>query len=68
LSEKVLWNLFLKYNTSIPSSAGVERFFSLGKDILRPKRAKLSDKNFGMLMFMRGNFHHWKSLPLLEVD
>ncbi len=49
--------LFCKYNTPIPSSAAVERMFSMGKDILRAKRATLSDENFNMLMFMKGNRH-----------
>jgi hypothetical protein len=50
------------YNTAVPSSAAVERFFSQGKDILRAKRATLSDYNFEMLMFLRGNRHHWQSI------
>ena len=55
--EKVWLDLFLKYNTSIPSSAAVERLFSAGKDIFRDKRANMSDTNFEKLMFMRGNCH-----------
>ena len=47
--------LFIKYNTSIPSSAAVERIFSLGKDIMRPKRTRLTDKHFEMLVFLQGN-------------
>ena len=47
--------LFRKYNTPIPSSAAVERLFSLGKDILKPKRARLSDEHFEMLVFLKGN-------------
>ena len=46
---------FVKYNTAIPSSAAVERLFSLGKDILRSKRALLSDKHFEMPTFLKGN-------------
>ena len=46
------------HNTAIPSSAAVERLFSIGKDILTAKRAKLSDANFERLMFMKGNQHH----------
>lgn len=49
-----LRNLFIKYNTAIPSSAAVERLFSLGKDVLKPKRAGLSDNHFEMLVFLKG--------------
>jgi hypothetical protein len=62
LNEPVLTRLFVKFNTAIPSSAAVERFFSMGKDILRDKRASLSDKNFEMLMFLKGNMHLMESL------
>jgi hypothetical protein len=59
LREQCLIDLFIKYNTPVPSSAGVERLFSQGGDILRPKRSSLKDERFNMLMFMRGNRHHW---------
>jgi hypothetical protein len=62
LGEPALAKLFVMYNTAVPSSAAVERFFSQGKDILRAKRATLSDYNFEMLMFLRGNRHHWQSI------
>lgn len=54
-SESVLINLFLRYNTAMPSSAAVERLFSLGKDIMRAKRSCLSDDNMNMLMFTKAN-------------
>jgi hypothetical protein len=62
MGEKVLSKLFIKFNTPVPSSAAVERFFSQGKDILKPKRASLADDTFEMLMFLRGNKHHLRNL------
>jgi len=57
LGEKVLIDLFLQYNTPIPSSAAVERLFCMEKDILRDKRSSLSDETFSFLMFSRSNMH-----------
>ena len=50
-------NLFLRYNSPLPSSAAVERLFSLGSDILRPKRSSLTAGNFKKLVFLKGNMH-----------
>ena len=51
LSSMTLRELFVKYNTAIPSSAAVERLFSLEKDVLKPRRPGLSDEHFEMLVF-----------------
>lgn len=55
ISEKALIDLFVRYNTAMPSSAAVERLFSLGKDINRARRSSPSDESFNMLMFIKGN-------------
>ena len=54
--QRQAWiEVFLKYNTSIPSSAAVEMVFSIGSDILRPKRSSLSLENFEQFVFIRKN-------------
>ncbi len=59
--EPSLIDLFIEFNTPVPSSAGVERLFSQAGDILRPKRYSLKEDCFHQLMFMRGNRHHWET-------
>ena len=55
LSNDTIKDLFIKFNTPIPSSAAVERLFSTGKDVLKPKRSRLTEKDFEMLLFLRKN-------------
>ena len=56
-THEKLMLLFVKYNTALPSSGAVEHLFSTGEDVLKPKRAGLSDEHLNMLVFSKGNFN-----------
>lgn len=45
--------LYIKLNTGLPSSAAVERLFSLGGRVFSPLRARLSSAHFEMMVFLR---------------
>lgn len=48
----ILRELFVRYNTPVPSSATLERAFSLAKSILSPQRGRLSDERFEASMIL----------------
>ncbi|QQP55696.1 Uncharacterized protein FKW44_000125 [Caligus rogercresseyi] len=64
--------LLIKYNTPLPSSAAVERLFSMASDVLRAKRSCLMAENFENLIFMKGNMdiiqQHIMSLKIQEEE
>lgn len=49
--------LSMKFNTATPSSAPVERLFSLANLVLTPRRNRLSSKRFEKLTLMRYNHY-----------
>ncbi|KAI4463185.1 transposase-related [Holotrichia oblita] len=47
--------MFVRFNTSLCSSAPVERLFSFAGFICSPRRGSLSDSSFRKLLFLKGN-------------
>ena len=52
--------VFTKFNTTLPSSASVERLFSHAGLIFQPKRQLLSDKNFEQQLLLKLNKNFYK--------
>ncbi|QQP48529.1 Uncharacterized protein FKW44_008886, partial [Caligus rogercresseyi] len=68
--QEAWMELFIKYNTPLPSFAAVERLFSMTSDVLRAKRSCLTAENFVNWIFMKGNMdiiqQHVMSLKIQE--
>lgn len=54
-SHPIIKTLYIKYNSVLPSSAPVERLFSVGGLVSTPKRSRLSDNNFENLVLCKYN-------------
>ena len=55
-TDSTIYGLFIKFNSPLPSSAAIERLFSLGKVMLKPKRSSLTDEHFDTFERKRLNF------------
>ena len=54
-THEALKRVSIKINIAVPSSATVEKAFSIGNDILKPKRSGLNDIHFEMFLFLKAN-------------
>lgn len=54
-ANHIIEDLFLRYNTTLSSSAAVERIFSKALLIFTNRRNRISDKNFEKVLFIRQN-------------
>ena len=56
-SNDLIKQIFIKFNTPLPSSAPIERLFSYAGQINNPKRGRLTDLNFSNLVILKSNSH-----------
>ena len=56
--------IFLKYNAPTPSSAPVERLFSASGLVRTPRRNKLGDKRFKILLLLKFNLINTQLIDL----
>ena len=57
----ILEKLFRKFNTSLPSSAPVERMFNSAGGIFTKRRQSLTDEHFEMQLLLKINQNFWKN-------
>jgi hypothetical protein len=55
LKYPTVTGIYRRRNTSLPASAAVERVFSVGGQIHKPTRSRLSDEMFDKLLFLKIN-------------
>lgn len=51
----ILKKVFIQFNTPLPSSAPIERVFSVGGAVLTKKRGRITDENFEKVMLLKCN-------------
>lgn len=51
----LLKQLFMKYNTTLPSSAPVEHLFCYGGNVLTSSRSRMSDDHMEQVLLLRYN-------------
>jgi len=58
-SLPILKEVFIWYNTPLPSSAPAKRIFSFGSAVLSKKRGRMSDDHFEKTMLLKCNKLFW---------